>query len=219
MKLPLLKAKCIDNRMYNHLTEGGTYYVRESSYSFYEVYRSKDEDSFISCYSKRRFELIKEPMIKVKCTSVSYTFIQCGITYLAVEESDSYYNVYDLDEKMIGCYSKKNFTIVVEETEVEIITRKLKESEELANKLKKELEVAKLREKHNNNSLIGVDIDALNECIDGDKFGSLFGCDETFKVRSAGEYKNLAFYLSGKHSWKIVTDSTGAQVLVPTKID
>jgi hypothetical protein len=219
MKTPLLKAKCINDGSYFQITNGNTYYVRESSPTNYEVYRSQNEDSFVSIFNKTRFKLIEEePMIKVKCTADGYVCIKRGQTYLAKDDSNDFYDVYDLDQNLIGCYSKRNFTVVKEETEVEILARKLKESEELAHNLKKELEIAKLREKHGDNSLIGVDIDALNKCIDSGKLEKLIGGMGNFKVRNAGNYRNLGFYLSCHHSWKIENDSTGVQVLVPTKL-
>lgn len=36
-------------------------------------------------------------------------------------------------------------------------------------------------------------------------------------IRSVGEYKNKAFYLSDRYNWDIKTDSTGALVLIPTE--
>jgi hypothetical protein len=222
LKAPLLKAKCIDAENCSSITKGNTYYVREDKYNefYYEVYRNEDETSFVSIYSKNRFKLIEdEPLIKVKCTTGIFVYLERDQIYLAENASSNLYRIYDLDKKDLSTYSKKYFTIVGEETEIEILTRKLKESEEIANNLKKELDLAKLKEKHPNNPLIGLDICELNSCIDGNKLSNLIGGLDTFKVRSGGEYANLGFYLTSTYSWELVTDSIGTQILVPTKKD
>ena len=44
-----------------------------------------------------------------------------------------------------------------------------------------------------------------------------FNGQRFMQVRVFAEYKNKAFYLSSSYNWELITDSTGALCLVPTK--
>jgi len=41
--------------------------------------------------------------------------------------------------------------------------------------------------------------------------------NDNILVRASREYKNKGFYLTDNYDWKIVTDSGGSNVLIPTK--